>query len=614
MHPLPEYPRPAMRRDSYENLNGLWKYAITQTAEYPAAWDGSILVPYSPETKASGVGRTLQPGQWLHYHCTFAPPPGEGGRVLLHFGAVDDACAVQVNGHLVGGHRGGYWPFTLDVTAQLNDTGRNSLWVAVQDPTDSGTQARGKQTLKPGGMFYPAQSGIWQSVWYEWVPKNYVINYKITPEYNKASVTFVLCSPKPFNHLEFRISAPSCDGTLAQENTGSLTQMRVRKISEQQDSFGLTHTTVVLSFPASVTYSATDPADAPEPVNFKSWSPEHPWLYPFTLNADEDTVDGYFAMRCFSVEKDSKGILRFCLNHKPYFLHGILDQGYWSDGLMTAPCDEAFVYDINLAKGLGFNMLRKHIKIESLRWYYHCDRLGMIVWQDMVSGGSTYHMPWVCYMPTLFPHMSAHTKDNHYELFSRSSEEGRKSWEQECLDTIDHLYNVPSIAVWVPFNEGWGQFDAARIAKMVAKKDPTRPIDHASGWFDQKGGDFRSIHNYFRPLQVKLDGKRAFVISEYGGYACHIDGHSSVDRVYGYQKYDTPEEMAAALKQLFSRQLFPLISKGLSGAVYTQLSDVEEEVNGLVTYDRRIVKLPVGHPFAAPSSFAAPYSHGNKPE
>ena len=614
MHPLPEYPRPSMRRDSYVNLNGPWDYAITQSSEFPAKWDGAILVPYSPEAKASGVGRTLQPGQWLHYHRIFTPPAGEGGHVLLHFGAVDYACAVEVNGRLAGGHRGGYWPFTLDITDLLRPQGRNTLWVAVQDPTGTGTQARGKQTLRPGGMFYPAQSGIWQSVWYEWVPENYVINYKITPEYNKASVTFVLCSPKLFNHLEFRVNIPSCDGTLAQENTGSLTRMRVRKISEQQDSFGLTHTTVVLSFPASVTYSATAPADVPEPVNFKPWSPEHPWLYPFTLTADGDTVEGYFAMRCYSVEPDSKGIPRFCLNHRPYFLHGILDQGYWSDGLMTAPCDEAFVYDINLAKGLGFNMLRKHIKIESLRWYYHCDRLGMIVWQDMVSGGSTYHMPWVCYMPTLFPHMSAHTKDNHYELFSRSSEEGRKIWEQECLDTIDHLYNVPSIAVWVPFNEGWGQFDAARIAKMVAKKDPTRPVDHASGWFDQKGGDFRSIHNYFRPLQVKLDGKRAFVISEYGGYSCHIAGHSSVDRVYGYQKYDTPEEMAAALKQLFSRQLFPLISKGLSGAVYTQFSDVEEEVNGLVTYDRRVVKLPVGHPFAAPSSFAAPYSHGNKPE
>ena len=253
MHPLAEYPRPAMRRDSYENLNGLWQYAITASAQRPAGWDGEILVPYAPECRASGVGRTLQPGQWLHYHRYFAPPAGTGGRVLLHFGAVDYACAVQVNGHLVGGHRGGYWPFTLDITAQLNGTGRNSLWVAVQDPTGHGTQARGKQTLQPGGMFYPAQSGIWQSVWYEWVPKNYVINYKINPEYNKASVTFVLCSPKPFNHLEFRISAPSCDGTLAQENTGSLTQMRVRKISEQQDSFGLTHTTVVLSFPASVT-------------------------------------------------------------------------------------------------------------------------------------------------------------------------------------------------------------------------------------------------------------------------------------------------------------------------------------------------------------------------
>ena len=623
---LSEYPRPQMKRTDYHTLNGLWEYAFvpadgSSSSEDPAYFtaQGSIRVPFSPEALLSGVHRRLEPTEYLWYHRELSftteelSQKEETMRCILHFDAVDQEATVFLGTKRLGTHSGGYLPFSLDITEYVN-ADPVSLYVKVRDLTDTGYATRGKQTLNRGGMFYTAQSGIWQSVWYEWVPENYVINYKITPEYNKASVTFVLCSPKPFNHLEFRVNIPSCDGTLAQENTGSLTRMRVRKISEQQDSFGLTHTTVVLSFPASVTYSATAPADVPEPVNFKPWSPEHPWLYPFTLTADGDTVEGYFAMRCYSVEPDSKGIPRFCLNHKPYFLHGILDQGYWSDGLMTAPCDEAFVYDINLAKGLGFNMLRKHIKIESLRWYYHCDRLGMIVWQDMVSGGSTYHMPWVCYMPTLFPHMSAHTKDNHYELFSRSSEEGRKSWEQECLDTIDHLYNVPSIAVWVPFNEGWGQFDAARIAKMVAKKDPTRPVDHASGWFDQKGGDFRSIHNYFRPLQVKLDGKRAFVISEYGGYACHIDGHSSVDRVYGYQKYDTPEEMAAALKQLFSRQLFPLISKGLSGAVYTQLSDVEEEVNGLVTYDRRIVKLPVGHPFAAPSSFAAPYSHGNKPE
>lgn len=483
---LSEYPRPQMRRTDYHMLNGLWEYAFvpadgSSSSEDPAHFtaQGIIRVPFSPEALLSRVHRRLEPTEYLWYHRELSfsteelSQKEENMHCILHFDAVDQEATVFLGTKQLGIHSGGYLPFSLDITEYVNED-PVSLYVKVRDLTDTGYATRGKQTLNRGGMFYTAQSGIWQSVWYEWVPENYVIN--------------------------------------------------------------------------------------------------------------------------------------------SYFLHGILDQGYWSDGLMTAPCDEAFVYDINLAKGLGFNMLRKHIKIESLRWYYHCDRLGMIVWQDMVSGGSTYHMPWVCYMPTLFPHMSAHTKDNHYELFSRSSEEGRKSWEQECLDTIDHLYNVPSIAVWVPFNEGWGQFDAARIAKMVAKKDPTRPVDHASGWFDQKGGDFRSIHNYFRPLQVKLDGKRAFVISEYGGYACHIAGHSSVNRVYGYQKYDTPEEMAAALKLLFSRQLFPLISKGLSGAVYTQLSDVEEEVNGLVTYDRRVVKLPVGHPFAAPSSFAAPYSHGNKPE
>ncbi|MDD7170393.1 MAG: glycoside hydrolase family 2, partial [Faecalibacterium sp.] len=326
MHPLPEYPRPAMRRDSYENLNGLWKYAITQTAEYPAAWDGSILVPYSPEAKASGVGRTLQPGQWLHYHCTFAPPPGEGGRVLLHFGAVDYACAVQVNGHLVGGHRGGYWPFTLDVTAQLNDTGRNSLWVAVQDPTDSGTQARGKQTLKPGGMFYPAQSGIWQTVWLERVPENYIQSLTVTPDYDARTVTVKAHTSMPGGAVNLWAVVRAGGVTIA-EDWGS----------DEADRDG----EVTLNIPEE---------------HFFPWSPDTPFLYDLTVGTTQgeeeqfDTVHSYFALRKWSCEPDARGVLRFCLNGKPILLNGLLDQGYWPQGLYTPPSDAAVERELSEVK------------------------------------------------------------------------------------------------------------------------------------------------------------------------------------------------------------------------------------------------------------------------
>lgn len=583
-HIWQEYPRPQMRREDYHMLNGWWDCAFAPDAVVTpgSALPNSrkILVPFSPEALLSGVGRQLQPTEYLWYQRKLCFSQKEcawkqllSKRCLLHFGAVDQQAVIYINGIEVTSHVGGYLLFTADITEYVSDS-PCLLQVKVRDESDTSYFTRGKQTLKRGGMFYTAQSGIWQSVWYEWVPENAVTDYRITPDLDNRAVTVELHSAKPFAAVSCKLYQAETFSGESAENVAEGIYGK-REISCQIAAANcITTLTIQLS-----------------EKDLHLWSPENPFLYPLCITADEDVIHSYFAMRSFTVETDSTGIPRFCLNHKPYFLHGILDQGYWSDGLMTAPCDEAFIYDIKLAKKYGFNMLRKHIKIEPMRWYFHCDRLGMIVWQDMVNGGSHYHMPLICYMPTLFPHISMHTKDHHYNLFSRAGKDERLDWEQECKDTMDHLYNVPSLAVWVPFNEGWGQFDAERIAQMVKEKDPTRPVDHASGWFDQKGGDFRSIHNYFRPLRVKLDGKRAYVISEYGGYACHIEDHSAVERSYGYKKFDTPEQMSSALHELLEKQLFPLAEQGLSGAVYTQLSDVEEEVNGLVTYDRRIEKF-----------------------
>lgn len=591
-----EYPRPQLERTNYRILNGRWRCWFTSASESDAASkDGAaarqqpptekldILVPFSPESLLSGVERQLQPEEYLWYEkeLSFSKEDldrkSKGQRCLLHFEAVDQQAAVYCNGQEVVSHAGGYLPFHSDITEYVSQTPMQ-LRVRVSDSSDTSWHTRGKQTLNRGGMFYTAQSGIWQSIWYEWVPVNHIERMEITPDADQGAVSVKLFSAREFSSISCTIyQATDQFISFNDASTGALPGKRTRAligVSVQRESSAPNVLRIIL------------PKD-----DIFLWTPEHPYLYSFTVLADNDTVHGYFALRSFTVEADEKGILRFCLNHTPCFLHGLLDQGYWPDGLMTAPCDKAFIYDIDLAKRTGFNMLRKHIKIEARRWYYHCDRLGMIVWQDMVSGGTAYHMPLVCYLPTVFPHISRHTKDSHYKLFSRKEEAGRRAWEQECMGTVEHLYSAPSIAVWVPFNEGWGQFDAARIAGLVKEKDPTRPIDHASGWFDQRGGDFKSVHNYFRKLKVKTDKKRAFVISEYGGYACHIENHSSSENSFGYRQYATVEELNAAYRLLLEQQLMPLIAKGLSGAVYTQLSDVEEEVNGLVTYDRKVVKI-----------------------
>ena len=590
MHPLAEYPRPAMRRDSCEILNGPWQYAITQTAEYPAAWQGSILVPYSPEAPASGVNRTLQPGQWLHYHRLFAPPAGEGGRVLLHFGAVDYACAVQVNGHLAGGHRGGYWPFTLDITDLLNGTDRNSLWVAVQDPTGHGTQARGKQTLKPGGMFYPAQSGIWQTVWLERVPDNYIQTLTVTPDYDARTVTVRVHTAKPGGAVNLWAMVRAGGVTIA-EDWGS----------DEADQDG----EVTLNIPEE---------------HFFPWSPDTPFLYDLTVGTNQgeeaglDTVHSYFALRKWSCAPDAHGVLRFCLNDKPILLNGLLDQGYWPEGLYTPPSDAAVERELSEVKALGFNLLRKHAKIEPQRWYYHCDRLGLIVWQDIVNGGSAYNLWFVTYLTNVLQPLLRRFPDGKaaYSLLSRAKPAGREEYAHELADTVQALRCHPCIACWVPFNEGWGQFDAGKAVQALRTLDGTRLVDEASGWFDQGGGDVHSLHNYFYPLRIRPQ-KRTVALSEYGGIAWPMPGHEPPRKTYGYGTAKDRQELTARYKKLQLKTVLPQLEKGLSALVYTQLTDVEDEVNGLFTYDRAAVKPDANAVRSVNAALAAEFARVTNP-
>jgi hypothetical protein len=319
------------------------------------------------------------------------------------------------------------------------------------------------------------------------------------------------------------------------------------------------------------------------------WSPEDPFLYELIIRAGEDRILSYFAMRKFSVGVDERGHPCICLNNRPYFLHGVLDQGYWPESLYTPPSDAAMVFDITEMKKLGFNMLRKHAKVEPMRWYYHCDRIGMVVWQDMINGGEPIDLMRFCYLPTVFPAMTTRVKDRFYRFFGRSDRLARVQWEKECMEMVDQLYSCPCIGMWVPFNEGWGQFDSLRISERIRKADPTRLVDHASGWFDQGGGDVRSEHNYFRRLRVHRD-RRPFVLSEYGGYSCRIPEHSTASAVYGYHSCQTREEFSDAFWKLQKKRR-SLQEAGLSAAVYTQVCDVEDEMNGLYTYDRKICKV-----------------------
>ncbi|MDE6386637.1 MAG: glycoside hydrolase family 2 [Lachnospiraceae bacterium] len=575
-----EYPRPNLVRDSYFNLNGEWDccincYADVETHEYRK----KILVPFSPETALSGVKEILQPGMYLHYRKVFSLPEGfRRSRVLLHFGAVDQECEVFLNGTFLGAHKGGYLPFSFDVTDSLAE--ENILTVHVTDDTEQSPHARGKQKLSKKGilssLFYTPQSGIWQTVWMESVEEEYIDWVKITPLYDEGAV-------------KIRVkTAGSKTGPAEDEDRES----RVGSGGIEADH-SLSAQIAIMDNGTMIAQAQAQPdKDCVIALShFRSWSPEEPYLYDVRISYGKDEVASYFGMRKISTDRDENGILRFFLNNKPYFFNGLLDQGYWPESLMTPPCDEALVYDIRKQKEMGYNTIRKHVKVELPRFYYHCDRIGMIVWQDMPNGGGAYNMAFVAGIANFSDSIAREMSDSSYRRFKREDREGRRQYCRDLTGMVKHLYNYPCIAAWVPFNEGWGQFDAGWVTKKLRGLDKSRLINQACGWFDQKGGDIYSIHNYRRGLTVSPQKDRVVALTEYGGYAYPVKGHIASRKKFGYRHYSSKTELTDGYRRLIEEEIFPNVARGLSAAIYTQVSDIETEINGVMTYDREVDKL-----------------------
>ena len=616
---LPEYPRPQMMRERHTSLNGLWEYAFSKIKDsdpdvMPEA-EGEILVPFSPESDLSGVGRQLKPDEFLWYrtyitvsHEDYERVAASSQRLLIHFGAVDQIAVVYFNGNEVMTHTGGFLPFYADIVDAIRE-GENELIVRVRDLSDTSYHARGKQKLKRGGMFYTAQSGIWQSVWYEWVPDAHITRLSFKYSDQTDRLTLSVHTNRQHRHLTDESGEPAGRvSTLASNEksyritiyepgiyTGEATTSEAVDVSAPRDQVDFdTELTPIMSM------EQVGDADFIIQIgNPKLWTPEHPYLYyidvDYSCDGCFDTVRGYFAFRTFSLKHVSHHFYpRICLNGEPVFQEGVLDQGYYPESLLTPPSDEAMIWDITEMKKTGYNMVRKHIKIEPERWYYHCDRLGIIVWQDMVNGGGPLHQWFVTYLATPLSLMHVRVSDRFYHLLSREDMEGRREFEREMLLTIKQLKNHPSICTWVIFNEGWGQFHTNEMTELVRQADPSRLIDQASGWFDQRGGDFSSIHNYFFKLIVLPEHRRAGVLSEFGGKVLKVDGHTIQSNVYGYgAATKTHEELNAAYQELSDR-LRHLIPQGLCATVYTQWTDIEDEINGVYTYDRKVRKIDEG--------------------